>query len=599
LRVAVIDYDFCKPNKCNLECITFCPINRSGSTAIELSEAVKGKPIIYEETCIGCGICVKKCPFQAISIVNLPDQFTGEIIHRYRINGFELFGLPTLKSGSIIGIIGKNGTGKTTVLRILSGELLPNFGDPTVKLNVDQILEKFKGKEIYNYFSLLYSKRLKVVHKIQYIESLTKYLKGNVRELLSRIDERGLVNDIKSMLNMEEFWDRDIKVLSGGELQKVTIAAALLRNADVYLFDEPSSYLDIKERLNMAKTIRELTKGKYVVIVEHDLVVLDYLVDLINIIYGESGVYGKVSKTYSARAGINNFLKGYLPAENMRIRDYEIQFMLKEFSDFELNDATTILKWSDLEKKLNGFELRVKSGEIRNGEVIGIVGKNGIGKTTFIRILAEELHPDIGYVYSLRTKLAYKPQKIEPNRDITVQKFLEEVSKDALSTSSWFFEEIIRRLGIHKILESNIKELSGGELQKVYVTATLAQDADIYLFDEPSSYLDVEERYIVAKAIKRVTRERKVITVIVEHDLAIHNYIADKLIVFSGIPGKIGIGSNPMSLKEGMNEFLKEVEITFRRDMDTGRPRVNKIGSYLDRLQKERGEYYSTEYVKD
>jgi len=600
LRIAVINYDFCKPQKCNIECINFCPINRSGSKAIELSEIVKGKPIIYEETCIGCGICVKKCPFQAISIVNLPDQYSGEIIHRYRINGFELFGLPTPKSGNIIGIIGKNGIGKTTILKILSGELLPNFGDPSYKPSIDEVLERFRGKEIYNYFSRLYSKKLRVVHKIQYIELLVKYLKGEVSNILSRIDERGIVSDIKASLNMENFWNKEIRTLSGGELQKVTIAAALARDADIYLFDEPSSYLDIRERLNMAKTIKEFTKGKYVIVVEHDLVILDYLVDYINVIYGESGVYGKVSKTYSARTGINNFLRGFLPAENMKIRDGEIKFIIREYSELDKNFNTKILlKWSKIRKKLDSFELEVEEGDAKNGEVIGILGRNGIGKTTFIRILAGEIEPDEGYIYPQPLRLSYKPQRIEPNYDGTVEKYLSEISKDALSTSSWFFEEVIRRLGIHRLLESNVKELSGGELQKVTIAAALARDADIYLFDEPSSYLDVEERYIVAKAIKRVTRERNVVSIVVEHDIAIHNYIADRLIVFSGVPSIYGKGSRILSVKEGMNEFLRDLQITFRRDIETGRPRINKEGSYLDRIQKETGEYYSLEYIRE
>ncbi|MEM0374176.1 MAG: ribosome biogenesis/translation initiation ATPase RLI, partial [Sulfolobales archaeon] len=468
------------------------------------------------------------------------------------------------------------------------------------KPSIDEVLRRFKGREIYNYFSQLYSKKLRVVHKIQYVEALTRYLKGEVSSVLSRIDERGIIKDIKVTLNMENFWNKEIRTLSGGELQKVTIAAALARDADIYLFDEPSSYLDIRERLNMAKTIKEFTKGKYTLIVEHDLVILDYLVDYVNIIYGESGVYGKVSKTYAARSGINNFLRGFLPAENMKIREDEIKFVIRDFSEFDINNNNKLLlKWSKIKKKLDSFELEVEEGEAKGGEVIGILGRNGIGKTTFIRILAGELEPDEGYIYPQPLRLAYKPQKIEPNYDGTVQKFLEEVSKDALSTSSWFFEEVIRRLGIHRLLEANVKELSGGELQKVTIAAALARDADIYLFDEPSSYLDVEERYIVAKAIKRVTRERNVICIVVEHDLAIHNYIADKLMVFTGVPAIYGIGSKIMSVKEGMNRFLKEVQITFRRDIETGRPRINKEGSYLDRLQKEKGEYYSLEYARE
>jgi len=600
LRVAVINYDFCKPDKCSIECVRFCPINRSGSKAIELSEIVKGKPVIYEETCIGCGICVKKCPFEAISIVNLPDQFGSDVIHRYTVNGFELFGLPTLKQGYVIGILGKNGSGKTTILKILAGELIPNFGDPSIKLTPVQVLERFKGKEIYDYFNNLYSKKLKVVHKIQYVEYAARYLKGTVREILLKVDERGKVDEVKSLLYMENFWNKQVQYLSGGELQKLLVAAALLREADVYEFDEPSSYLDVKERINVAKGIRELTKNKYVVVVDHDLIVLDYLADFVSIIFGESSVYGKVSKLYSTRVGINNFLSGYLPAENVKFREDEIKFLLKELTDLDFSkDVKVKMKWSRITKKLEDFSLTVDEGEAREGEVIGIVGQNGIGKTTFVRILVNEIAPDSGEVYPQGITLAYKPQKLVPDYDGTVQQFLEASSKDVLSTSSWFFVEVVKRLNLHRILESQVKDLSGGELQKLYVASTLAKTADLYVFDEPSSYLDVEERYVVAKAIKRITRERKAVAFMVDHDIALHDYISDRLMVFLGKPGSEGHGYSPTSLRKGMNTFLKEVGLTFRRDADSGRPRVNKPGSYLDRLQKDRGEYYSIEVIKE
>ncbi len=594
MRLAVINYDFCKPDKCSTECISYCPIDRSGGKAIELAEIVKGKPVIYEETCIGCGICVKKCPFEAITVINLPDQYEGEVIHRYGVNGFKLFGIPTLKEGFITGILGKNGTGKTTMLKIISGELLPNFGDLDTPSTQEQVLKRFKGREMYSYFQKLYSKDIKVVHKIQYVEYAGKFLKGSVAEILGKADQRGKIDEIKSLLSMERFWNKDCRNLSGGELQKLLIAAALARDADVYVFDEPSSYLDVRERTNMAKTIRELTKGKYTILVEHDLVVLDYLADFLNIVYGEGSIYGKVSKVYSARVGINNFLNGFLPAENMKIRQDKIDFVIKELSELDFaKGVKEKVIWSDIYKDNSGFKLKINSGNAREGEIIGIVGPNGIGKTTFVKVLVGEYKPDEGNVMPEGLRLSYKPQVISPNSDLTVKEYLENVSKDILSNSSWFYVEVIRRLGLHRLLESVVNNLSGGELQKLLIAAALARDADVYVFDEPSSYLDVEERYVVAKAIKKITRERKSVTFVVEHDLSIHDYIADRLMVFSGIPAIEGEAKGPFSIREGMNIFLRELGITFRRDAETGRPRVNKLDSYLDRLQKEKGEYYS------
>ncbi|MEM4750657.1 MAG: 4Fe-4S binding protein, partial [Desulfurococcaceae archaeon] len=99
VRVAVIDRDYCKPNKCNSECIRFCPVNRGRKKkAVELSED-RTRAVIYEDVCVGCGICVKKCPFSAISIVNVPDELEKLLMHRYGENMFKLYGLPAPRAG--------------------------------------------------------------------------------------------------------------------------------------------------------------------------------------------------------------------------------------------------------------------------------------------------------------------------------------------------------------------------------------------------------------------------------------------------------------------------------------------------------------------
>lgn len=592
LRVAVINYDSCKPSKCAYECINFCPVNRSGSKAIEALSDLKGKPAIYEDTCIGCSICVKKCPFDAISIVNLPDQYEGEVLHRYGVNGFKLYGYPIPKQGRVTGIIGKNGTGKSTLLKIFSNEVIPNLGDVESSPDRQKVLENFKGREIFDYFKRLYENKLKVVHKIQYIELVSRMLKGRVGDLLAKADQRGKSDEVKSLLMLDPIWNKEVQNLSGGEMQKLLIAAALLRDADVYIFDEPSSYLDIRERLRMARGIRELTRDKYVIVVEHDLVVLDYLSDVIHIVYGEPSVYGKISKPYSSRVGINYLILGYLPAENIKFREDKINFELKDLENGEVSNPQLKFLWTNMKKSLADFRLEVNGGEAYEGQVIGIVGPNGIGKTTFIRMLVGDIKPDEGGVSPEGLTLSYKPQRIAPNYPGTVREFLYEVSQDVLSNSGWFYSEVTRKFNLHKLLDAQVKNLSGGELQKLMVAASLAKEADIYVLDEPSSYLDVEERYVMAKALKRVTIERRAVTFVVEHDIAIHDYVSDKLMVFRGEQGKSGNGSSPMSRKEGMNTFLKDLDITFRRDPDTGRPRVNKLGSYLDKVQKEKGEFY-------
>jgi ATP-binding cassette subfamily E protein 1 len=145
---------------------------------------------------------------------------------------------------------------------------------------------------------------------------------------------------------------------------------------------------------------------------------------------------------------------------------------------------------------------------------------------------------------------------------------------------------------MEKLLDRKIPELSGGELQKTAIASCLSRKVGLYLIDEPSAFLDVEERLAIAKIIRRTVESIGAAAIVVEHDVVVQDFIADKLMPFTGDPGKIGYAHSPTTLREGMNLFLKELGVTFRRDQASGRPRVNKEMSKLDRYQKYINEYY-------
>lgn len=598
VRTAVVDRNYCKPDKCSLECIRFCPVNRGKrKKAIELSSDGK-YVIIYEETCIGCGICVKKCPFNAISIVNLPDELEKILVHRYGENMFKLYNLPAPRTGGILGVIGRNGAGKSTSIKILAGQIKPNLGNYSNPPEWDAIIRYFRGSELQSYFTKLANNEIKAVVKPQYIEAARRVLKGSVRELVMKADERGLWRDIIDELNLSHLLDRKISELSGGELQKFLVAAVLVKNGNAYFFDEPCSYLDIRERIRVASAIREFSnyEKNYVVIVEHDLMVLDYMSDNIVVVYGEPGVYGIVSKPYGTRAGINHYLKGYLPAENMRIREEELRFRIHMQERRDVATTYPVLKWDAIEYQYesSGFKLRVEPGEAYAGEVLGILGPNGVGKTTFLKLLNGEIELPERAILISAEKVSVKPQELSPKvfSEETVMANLKSASPTALDPSSWLYNELVRKLGLNKMLDRRVDELSGGELQKLAVAVALARDADLYFLDEPSAYLDVEERITTAKTIRRIVEEKGKTALVVEHDLLMQNYISDKIIVFLGKPGIEGYASSPVDIRTGFNRLLKELDITVRRDSESGRPRINKPGSVMDREQKTRGEYY-------
>jgi len=549
------------------------------------------KPLIVEALCSGCGICVKKCPFKAISIVNLPDELEKDCTHRFGPNTFKLYRLPTPMPGTVLGLLGKNGIGKTTTLKILSGEVRLNLGNYENPPDWSEIIRYFRGSTLQEYFHKMSEGKLKVVHKPQYVDKIPKVISGKVGEILERVNERGSVlNAIAEQLELKKVWSRPLEALSGGELQRVAIAAAICREADVYLFDEPSSYLDVKQRLEAAKAIRTLKEeDKIIIVAEHDLAIIDYLSDQICIFYGEPGVYGIVSHAHGVRTGINIYIQGYIPDENVRFRKEAIIFHEKP-PTISFGADETLLKWDVFEKTYEGFKLVAYPGEIRKGEIIGILGPNGIGKTTFVRILAGLEKTDDEREFKQLT-VSYKPQYISAEYEGTVQDLLMSIAKEEF-TSSWYKVEILQPLGLEKLLDRNVAELSGGELQKTAIAACLSRKADLYLLDEPSAYLDVEERLNMARAIRRVVEARNATAFVVEHDVVAQDFIADRLMVFTGEPGVKGFANPPTSLRDGMNMFLKEMNVTFRRDPVTKRPRVNKEGSKLDKYQKEIGEYY-------
>ncbi len=145
---------------------------------------------------------------------------------------------------------------------------------------------------------------------------------------------------------------------------------------------------------------------------------------------------------------------------------------------------------------------------------------------------------------------------------------------------------------INKLLDREIKSLSGGELQRVAIAACLGKSAQIYLLDEPSAFLDIEERLTMARALRHIIDSRQAFAFVVEHDIVAQDFLADRIMVFGGIPGRDGVGSKPQAMRDAMNNFLSDMEITFRRDPETKRPRINKPGSKLDKEQKDSGEYY-------
>jgi len=325
MRVAVLLEERCKPNS-----NAFAYLKKYSEMCERECIQVEGsKCKILETACPVCFTRAKHCPDGAVKIINLPEELDTDLTHSYGENAFRLFRLPSPRQEQIVGILGPNGIGKSTAINLLSGTFRPNLGDwENSSPDWDEVISTFPRGELRDYLGMVSTGEVSIAVKPQYIDKLPRIFDGEVRELLARVDDRGEIEYYTELMGISHILVRKLGDLSGGELQRVAICATLLKEADVYFFDEPSSYLDIYERMRMVGVVRELAeKGKRVLVVEHDLAILDVLCDLIHVIYGERSAYGIFTPPRSTRTAINAYLDGFLPEENVRIRDKPIQFL--------------------------------------------------------------------------------------------------------------------------------------------------------------------------------------------------------------------------------------------------------------------------------
>ncbi|MCI4349638.1 MAG: ribosome biogenesis/translation initiation ATPase RLI, partial [Thermoplasmata archaeon] len=571
---------------CQWECQAYCPPVRMGQECIV--EGPTGKPIISETLCIGCGICVHKCPFDAIKILNTPEADEADVVHRYGYNGFRLYRLPNPPVRGITGILGANGIGKSTALRILAGLEIPNLGGYDTPATWPRVLERYRGTQLHEHFRKISRGELTVASKPQYVDRISEEPR-TAGEYATSTGNAGA--EALRAVGLEGKADRKLTELSGGELQLVAIARVLAADADLYLFDEPSSYLDIVHRLEVARLLRRLGETKSVIVVEHDLALLDYLADQAHLVYGEEAAFGVVSHPLPMRSAINTYLTGYLRDENVRLRTEPIRFVAHP--PRLVHRANALVSFGALAKRFDQFSLTVAPGELSKGETVGIVGPNATGKTTFVKMLAGVETPTDGAPPSGVT-VSYKPQYLKATSAASLRERLEALRTDPGFDAALFERELVPGLRLDGVLDVALTDLSGGELQRSAIALALARPATLYLLDEPSAYLDADERMAVAKLVRRQIERQAATALVVDHDIYFLDLASDALMVFGlGAPdGSVGIGAGPFPMRDGMNRLLREVEVTFRRDAETLRPRINREGSVLDREQRAKGEYY-------
>ena len=624
-RIVVLDDDKVKPES---EAYHFLRrlMGKCGRDCIHMETLEDGRKVfrVSEDACPVCVTSAKRCP--AVRIVNLPSHLAANATHRYGTNAFVLHGLPMPRPGHVLGLLGCNGIGKSTAIEILSGRLKPNLGvvvdaaGTSLPPTWDDIVRYYRGSDLQNYFRKLAEGTLRFSSKAQLGSSFTRRFEGRtVREVFVAEQEDAIdasrMQRIMDRLELGPLLDRQVQTLSGGERQRLSVGLCANSDADVYLFDEPTAFLDVKQRLAVATVIRDLVHGgsessKYVIVVEHDLTVLDYVSDYICCLYGEAGAYGVVSQCSTTSKGINQYIAGYLKSENVRFREEALSFRAPATSAdgtmralVDEQHCCRQYSYPAMSKTLGGntsstaavslFTLSVEAGSFRDGEIVGLLAQNGSGKTTFMDMIAAHFKSD-NSIQSISYKRQHLPH-IYRTFTGTVEEFLNAHMQWG-QTQRMFSILVKNPLKMDSIKDLKVQSLSTGQLQRLTICVCLGTPAQLYLLDEPSAYLDCEMRLVVAKVIKRwVISHLGKPAFVVEHDLVMASALQDRVIVFEGPAGVACTAKSPRMPGDGLNAFLRQLNMTLCLSRESNRPRINKRGSRRDREQKKAGEYFATE----
>ncbi|HPP86956.1 MAG TPA: ATP-binding cassette domain-containing protein [bacterium] len=420
--------------------------------------------------------------------------------HKNLINNLNV----EINDGEALIICGKSGAGKSTLLNIISG-ISPNL----IKVNMSGIIEilnnrastfVFQNPHIYSFANIA-------------LEELSFELENlgiAPDEIVKKINEISIILDLKKILL------KNLVDLSAGQKMKVSIASALITTPDILLFDEPLPALDKECQLKFIDILNQLKKnGKTLIIAEHLIAPLLPIADKI-LFFNDNYDY----KIFNAP--FNNDDYEYL--FNAGIRSKKINYAV--FNNGKIQNEAII--------KLNNVSFGYEKNKIFEnlnfdffkGELMGIIGNNGSGKTTFLKLLAEILKIDQGMI-EIIGKSAYIDQN--PDRLLFEKSVFDEISVGSrLDKES--IENIMKKLDILKLASRNPLHLSIGEKHRVAVASALAQEPDIILLDEPASGLDFYHLKDMFDELKKMVREQQKTIITASNDLELLELYCDRII---------------------------------------------------------------------
>ena len=509
-----------------------------------------------------------------LSVENISKSF-GERVLFEGLN----FGL---NYGDKVALIANNGSGKTSMLKIIAGKDVPGTGKVTVRngIRIGYLEQEPVFNEKFTINELLYSSNAEVVKIIREYESALEMQTNDYNDTTAERFEKASLemekangwnfdNELKQILSKFKIVDLEAKVemLSGGQKKRLALALLLIDAPDLLLLDEPTNHLDIE----MIEWLEEYLKNQNITLlmITHDRYFLDRVCNHIleledGKLYHHKGNYsyflvkrderesnfnvelskaGRLMKkelewirkspkarTTKSKARVDNFEVIKNKATSKKIKqELKLEVKMSRVGGKILELKKVYKSYGDL-KILSGFDYTFK-----NGERIGIIGKNGVGKSTFLNIITQSLKPDSGKINVGETIVyGYFTQKgiqlKEDKRVIEVLKDIAEVivmSDNKKITASQLLE--------HFMFPSNmqytyVSKLSGGEKRRLYLLTVLMKNPNFLILDEPTNGLDL----LTLNKLEEFLLDFKGCLILVSHDRYFMDKLTDHLFIFKG-----------------------------------------------------------------
>lgn len=452
-----------------------------------------------------------------------------------------------IKKGEVVAFIGASGCGKTTLTRIINGLAYKFYGG---KLNGNITIDGMNPceKELYEIGRRVGSifQNPKSQFFAENVEDEIAFGLGNYGVDREKISRR--IREALSSINGENLIDKSLFHLSSGERQKIAIASINALDPPIYVFDEPSANLDMKSVEALRKLMLSLkTQGKTMVISEHRIYYLNDLVD--KYYYLEDGEIRYSFSENELLSSSNDFFR------TAGLRAYSLDCVvpkakkIKEANSMELDRISFSYKNEKIISEL--------SYSFNSGNVYGIIGDNGIGKSTLFKIMSGLLKEQKGNL-SINGEIIKKAKRkrriyyLSNNPDSNLfEASLEDELR--LNDSKADIDLILHQFHLEEAKDLHPQILSGGQKQRLTIAAAELLERDVYLFDEPTSGLDGHNMQIISERMKGLQEKQKII-LIISHDYEFLMTSCNKILYLDGQSFKEFSAEND---KEKILEILK------------------------------------------